>query len=76
MNCFRSLIIRYLQQPAEDAAMKSFDVNCFRSLIMRYLQQQEILNEYVRIGCELLSFFDNQIFTTTISEVLRFNIEL
>ena len=41
-------------------------VICFRSLRIWYLQQPRYKEDMALIGCDLLSFFENLIFTTTL----------
>ncbi len=64
--CFHSLNYWYLQQPNIYGCQYLHVVICFHSLNYWYLQQQSRIEESGTPCCDLLSFFELLIFTTTI----------
>ena len=63
--CFHSLNYWYLQQQRENIIDNVEVVICFHSLNYWYLQQRSESLTSFRQGCDLLSFFELLIFTTT-----------
>ena len=66
VNCFCSLKFRYLSQPCYASASAHLVVNCFCSLKFRYLSQRNRKCHIMRLCCELLLFFEIQIFVTAV----------
>ena len=66
MICFHSLNYWYLQQLCFLIPLAGRVVICFHSLNYWYLQQRKHLHQVLVTGCDLLSFFELLIFTTTL----------
>ena len=66
--CFHSLNYWYLQQRLVDSYLNMKVVICFHSLNYWYLQQQYNHYDYQLVSCDLLSFFELLIFTTTFKQ--------
>ena len=64
--CFHSLNYWYLQQQFDKKSIGFLVVICFHSLNYWYLQQQISVITLVSCCCDLLSFFELLIFTTTV----------